>query len=67
MLLIWQLVRTRRSCPMYTTYLLVYYTGGFDVDRFACGAAKLRNDAGRSRRLGIRGHGQWDALIFVRI
>lgn len=35
----------------------------FDVDRFAFGAAKLRNDAGPSRRLGIRGHGQWDGLL----
>ena len=35
----------------------------FDVDRFAFGAAKFRNDAGPSRRLGIRGHGQWDGLL----
>lgn len=34
----------------------------FDVARFAFGAAKLRTDAGPSRRLGIRGHGLWDGL-----
>jgi hypothetical protein len=35
----------------------------FDVDRFAFGAAKFRNDARPGRRLGIRGHGQWDGLL----